>query len=1348
MQGTFEVSPSHLSFSSTRLTGSLVITNHGPTGLDFKVRKVDHTEFRPDGQVRVTTSPLAWLSMGESTPARVQELSVFVDGKGGTRTVQLATAANPDLSRWEGRLEVESATLGKRTVTLDYVTRPEGRWTGTMHYFASFGDAGLEQWMANRHDPAALSQVGNAFVQRWGAMRQGRLSFDEFKAVVTATTSESWKWDSVRDVCVGAAACYLYHRAPGYAFYSDSLESFPIPTASSQLPVAVNLRPVPNEPLRLAGKIVTGEALQYSGDPELSVTFAADPSACMQGATGACLAPLQALAAQIQVGGRYATVASDRDCTRAAPGTFAQAAIPWLVPGFTEGTHLDAPSGNRYRYECRDKVLPFGADAAATNLSFAQSTYFTASSSLTRDAIAQLSCQQTGTCQQTLDLWRSNGSYGVRVNPVWRCTDRSKVYCDDDRLDLRAGKDFFPASSTTAVFVPLRTTIESAFRYKTQFRSRTGASVGFAPEICVPNSNAVPYCYDPGAIEEARARSSCALSLYSKQFADLDAESRNRLKEYLTFAFGYTQETSGANALVRDGFERLDAELLIMLGDEAYTRAFASRFDLAGSRMLSFQGSLFEPQGINLAGGAGNEMYNLYKAAQYYQLVLDRFYAMSPLVWQSVQGETARNFVGKETVVAYFDRLIRASTQKARAWSEVAKRYQSFNRPDLARHVTQRAYASAYLESVVLSRMILGVVAVADPADRAFITSRAELASLGYRAALLDMREVYAGIKDQPTYFGDAPDFIPFPALEPGDVNAFAKLLSAAQQSVAAAATKEQAALSSNRAFDTDAAQFQSELIRVRTSYESQLGEVCGTFVGTDGLVHPATRTYAYLDERAKLVGDPCGMVGNGRLHEAMAAIELTRVDIQAVNQRLRNVDVQTENERERASRQCKLTLDLADYRFAVDADVNNLRTLIASARATQGTLERVAQHASTYAGLTKCQVGPGGTDCPSAAVAAAAYASTTIPIDLTLAGLDTLIISQEHKVSELQRAASRFEIAQRCEVLQTDSDITMRNLALELESLKLEALKVHYRLKLDIAQVQKLRNEASRLLAEKEELEQQTINVEAARNDPNVRIYKNDAVLLADHTFQRALQAAYRATRAFEYYTSRSYPKLAQLFLIRMVSHGDYNLETYLIELEAAYRDFQQRFGNPDTRVEIVSLRDDVLGIPRLDASGRALTQAERTALFRAKLADASFLDARGYRVMPFSTDLTRLSPLTRNHKVLGVESELIGVDLGDSVGRLYLRQRGTGMVQSVDGEKSYYRLPERTAVLNPFFNGVRAFSADVYRSDRMRDRPLVNTHWELVINQQDEQANKDINLQSLTDVRIYVYYTDFTRL
>ena len=64
------------------------------------------------------------------------------------------------------------------------------------------------------------------------------------------------------------------------------------------------------------------------------------------------------------------------------------------------------------------------------------------------------------------------------------------------------------------------------------------------------------------------------------------------------------------------------------------------------------------------------------------------------------------------------------------------------------------------------------------------------------------------------------------------------------------------------------------------------------------------------------------------------------------------------------------------------------------------------------------------------------------------------------------------------------------------------------------------------------------------------------------------------------------------------------------------------------------------------------------------------------------------------------------------------------------------------------PWLVSSKVFDPEVYRNYRFRDRPMVNTHWELVLNMRDEQVNKDVDLASLTDIRVLVYYTDFTSL
>ena len=112
-------------------------------------------------------------------------------------------------------------------------------------------------------------------------------------------------------------------------------------------------------------------------------------------------------------------------------------------------------------------------------------------------------------------------------------------------------------------------------------------------------------------------------------------------------------------------------------------------------------------------------------------------------------------------------------------------------------------------------------------------------------------------------------------------------------------------------------------------------------------------------------------------------------------------------------------------------------------------------------------------------------------------------------------------------------------------------------------------------------------------------------------------------------------------------------------------------------------------------------------------------------------------------------MEAQYLGSDLGDALARVYVRQRGTGTIHSVLGDRLHYRFPERTAVINAVVGEERVFADEsLYRNERLRDRPVLNSHWELVINQRDEYVNMDINLQSLDDLILYIYYTDFTEL
>ncbi|MEO0814328.1 MAG: hypothetical protein AAFY60_15810, partial [Myxococcota bacterium] len=366
--------------------------------------------------------------------------------------------------------------------------------------------------------------------------------------------------------------------------------------------------------------------------------------------------------------------------------------------------------------------------------------------------------------------------------------------------------------------------------------------------------------------------------------------------------------------------------------------------------------------------------------------------------------------------------------------------------------------------------------------------------------------------------------------------------------------------------------------------------------------------------------------------------------------------------------------------------------------------------------------------------------------------GLNTAVINQQEDLRKAQtrEAAIFYDFCTDDgeSLVQIDAEARVRTILLRTAELDLEALQARYELQQALARLEQLRNQARRVEAELEEMTQLTINVEAARNNPNVRIYKNDAIVNADRTFVSALREVYKATLVYEYHSSQSYGPKEELFLTRMVARGDYNLQGYMTRLEDEFRFFEDTIGVRDQRLLRLSLRDDILKIPYTKPNGEPLAQADRFAMFRERLTSGTLLDENGYNAAPFSVSVAELSPLTSNHKVGFVEAELVGSGVGDPLAKVYLRMAGTSSLRELSGGTAFYTFPSRTAVINAFVNGSKPFDPLIYRTARFAERPLVNSRWELVINRVDEPDNDDLGLDGLTDVFLYFYYSDFTTL
>src|SRR5690606_39878027 len=111
--------------------------------------------------------------------------------------------------------------------------------------------------------------------------------------------------------------------------------------------------------------------------------------------------------------------------------------------------------------------------------------------------------------------------------------------------------------------------------------------------------------------------------------------------------------------------------------------------------------------------------------------------------------------------------------------------------------------------------------------------------------------------------------------------------------------------------------------------FEGQLADICGFFTGTDGQVYPAIAAYKHLNDRARAFANPCGMMGNGQLFNALIDREqaMTDVDILKADYARLTHGLNALSERVRA--QCERIDDYADWKVKRGTEVMALRTSI-----------------------------------------------------------------------------------------------------------------------------------------------------------------------------------------------------------------------------------------------------------------------------------------------------------------------------------------------------------------------------------------------------------------------------------
>ena len=959
--------------------------------------------------------------------------------------------------------------------------------------------------------------------------------------------------------------------------------------------------------------------------------------------------------------------------------------------------------------------------------------------------LADEPCQQSGTCNARLTQWQTNNTpFLLQVDPPWLCEDESATYCDPNTLDRRAGKIFFPAQTEGVHYLPLRAEIDEAFRYKRRFEDRAESDTSFVPALCEEGAGQTPYCYDPRRINAISDRVDCLLELYDRYYADGDngdAVVADRIRSYLKENFATRAEggNGGDPALIEQGFETLRAELLIMLGDDMMTQALTAKHREQRAPAAPFEGFRLEPGGIQLSGAAGYEMFRLHQAMQLYDMVIERLHTLAPATGKAIDTRkvsTDRSFITREVAFNYLDRIARASTQRALVMSEIVNRYHRFGEPELARSVLERAHTRTSLESAALIALIREVNELTAYSDAARSKELLDRTQRGYYEALIALdgarEELDRGLDTH--HLNSA--VVPLPSLTDAAPDTWlSQALSDAWAATNAAKLAEQAARQTTPEHDVDAVALEAELMRKLERHDTALRQLCGEISDDeDGTLYPAIVRYAHRDAEAALIGDPCGFAPADK-GATTSAIEAAFGELEARTRNMRQTSEQLlharhllDQERERAASMCDGELDFTDYHFDMGGASVSASAALAASAAEQERAVRLRALVMRAIALRACD--SGNPECRAARAS----------LDATLAATAGLELASEAEVDalramhrELSKTSGDARWSGECEGRTIDADVRTRERLAELIALQVTLQREERDVLEAITAIERLWQRATHHQLAMDEDLSLAADLDATLRSPTSRIYQESAFLEADETFDAAHEAVYRLMLLFERTSQQTYADRDLILTARIASTGTNNLEALLQELESAILDFEEAQGQPDARVMQLSLRDDILHIPRLGADGDATSIDRRAVSLRGFLEETARRDASGRIVIPFSLEppATSIDGITHNDRVMAIDVRISSGGSNASVEDGTAQAKGVSVIHRADDETTYRVFSRDAATLT---------TGPAMQGNSSAGVPLANSTWELTI-------APEVDLGGLSDIELVVYYSNRTR-
>lgn len=538
--------------------------------------------------------------------------------------------------------------------------------------------------------------------------------------------------------------------------------------------------------------------------------------------------------------------------------------------------------------------------------------------------------------------------------------------------------------------------------------------------------------------------------------------------------------------------------------------------------------------------------------------------------------------------------------------------------------------------------------------------------------------------------FGVPDGFVPMIHQKGDESSNFAQVLASGKASLAQFAADERAFTESNRAFESNDSAFDEQVTRVRTEFETAIGNLCGSKLDLE-----------------RVDWTKCGAGGEGETGGLVLDVELAQSRLQAAEQRVTGMARKIAIEERRVH-------EVQAIRRSTIAFVGkngDERVALAIREGAINTALKIIEIASEASAMNF------GAPLGNSIIAGAIEAMRT-QVEVDRVRLETA------KEMRMRADDAAVEAKNGMAVIQA-MYVDMAQLALEMRQDLIGLLQARQRAGEAIERARRLYSDRAKLLAHAGK---------SPLRDPSYRLLQEAFALKAIGSRAAAQRALYLSVRALEYELNQPFGAAGERSVFAV--HSTAQAEALERCLERIATDAVLAKGQPQGYVTELSVRR-VLGVvrERTDAvTGEVLTAGDQ---FRRLLLQNENLDGHGGVGVAFASSAHRGNGIwpvnVCDDKITSVSAQVVGDFTGDDEAQVEVELEGGGVLRRCDGDALVNWSTSGRAVTQA---GINSYGT-VAPNRSLKGLSVASSRFKLALPGGDvAPANADLNLRNIDDI------------